>query len=90
MTTTKENVAKIQALSDKYPGKIRSLRSEQDVESIDMDVVVGKGSHKDFDNDDDKLPVFISDQLSSGNEVAILPNGKYKLVIFAGYNLFKK
>lgn len=88
-TVIKENISKIKELQIKYPNKLEFLSSENDVDSIDMDIVM-KGGCDDFDNANPKLPVFLADQLASGKEVAILPAGKTKLMVFAGHGLFKK
>jgi uncharacterized protein len=89
MSTVQENVRKLQELQVKYPNKIKMLRSEGDVNSLDMDAMM-KGTTEQFENADPGLPDYVSKQLIAGNEVAILPAGKYKLMVLAAPGLLKK
>lgn len=83
----KKNVSKIEELQNKYPNKLKFLRSENDVDS-NINIIM-KGENQDFDNADSNMPDFLADQLSLGKEVAILPAGESKIMIFTGYGLFE-
>lgn len=86
--SVKENVNKVKELQNKYPNTLKFLSSEGDVDSIDMDIMM-KGENQAFDNADSDMPEFLADQLALGKEVAILPAGKSKVMVFADYGLFK-
>jgi hypothetical protein len=89
---TQENVTKLRELENKYPDKLKFLRSEAMVDSLDMDVVMKAGTSalSDYKNDDPALPDFIRKQLASGKDVAILPKGKDSIVVMVADGLFKK
>ena len=84
-----KNVSKIKELQNIYPDKLKLMRSENDVKTVDFEVII-KGKYEDFDNADSDMPNFIADQLALGKEVAIFPAGKSKMMVFAGYGLFKR
>lgn len=90
--STQENATKLRELTSKYPDKLKVLRSEALVDSLDMDVVVKAGTSalSDYTNDDPAWPDFIRKQLASGKDVAILPKGKDSIIIMAADGLFKK
>ena len=90
--STQENAAKLRELVNKYPNKLKVIQSEAMVDLIDMDAVMKAGTAglSDYRNDDSAWPDFISKQLTSGKDVAILPKGKDSVMIFAGNGLFKK
>lgn len=85
-TAIKENISK--QLENRYPNKLKLFRSENDIDSLDMDMMM-KGDHQDFDNADSDMPKFLAEQLESGKEVAIIPAGKSKMLLLAGHGLFK-
>ncbi|MBC2694513.1 MAG: hypothetical protein HF982_04395 [Desulfobacteraceae bacterium] len=87
-TAIKENISKIEQLENKYPNRLKLFRSENDVDSINMDMMM-KGNHQDFDNADSDMPKFLAEQLESRKEVAIIPAGKSKVLVLAGHGLFK-
>jgi hypothetical protein len=90
--STQENVTKLRELINKYPNNLKVIKSEIMVDLIDMDAVIkaGTAGMSDYKNDDSAGPHFISKQLTSGKDVAIVPKGKDSILIFAANGLFKK
>jgi hypothetical protein len=89
---TLENATKLRELVSKYPDKLKVIKSETMVDLIDMNAVMkaGTAGMSDYKNDDSAWPDFISKQLTSGKDVAILPKGKDSILIFVANGLFKK
>jgi hypothetical protein len=90
--STQENTIKVRELVNKYPNNLKVIQSEAMVNIIDMDAVMKAGTTgmSDYKNDDSAWPDFISKQLTSGKDVAILPKGKDSVLIFVANGLFKK
>jgi len=90
--STQENAIKVRELVNKYPNKLKVIQSEAMVDLIDMDALMkaGTAGMSDYKNDDSTWPDFISKQLDSGKDVAILPKGKDSILIFVANGLFKK
>ena len=89
MGSLEEYIKQMKDLQNKYPAKLKFLKSESDVDSINMDVMM-EGVHETFENSDANMPKFVADHLASGKEVAILPVGKHKVMILAGQRLLKR
>lgn len=89
-TAIRENMNKLRGLQEQYQGKIKILRSEKDVSSVNMDAVMsaGSGGIRSFDNADSNMIDFLKEQLGAGKEVAILPQGKTKLMFVPGFGIF--
>jgi len=88
MAPIEENVNMLKTLQSKYPNKIKIMSSEDEIELLDMDNVM-KGGNNVFDNKDPSWIEFIAQQIATGKEVAIVPAGKYKLLIISAFKLFK-
>lgn len=90
--STQENSKKLNELANRYPDRLKVLRSEAMVDLLDMDAVIKAGTSglSDYRNDDSIWPDFIARHLALGKSVAILPKGKDSIVIFVADGLFKK
>lgn len=88
---TQENARKLNELVNKYPDRLKVLRSEAMVDLLDMDAVMKAGTSglSDYRNDDPTWPDFIAKHLALGKSVAILPKGKDAIMIFVADGLFK-
>ena len=92
MGSVGENRVRLNLLEEKYPKNLKVLRNEQMVDLLDMDGVVKTGTSgmSTFENNDSAGADFISRQLSSGKDVAILAAGSDKYIVFTANGLFKK
>ena len=71
------------------PQTIRIIRSPDEIDSLDMNKIMGAGGPKIFDNYDEAIIVFISKSLAEGKEVAIQAAGAQKLMVHAARGLFR-
>jgi hypothetical protein len=91
--STQENASKLRELVNKYPDKLKVLRSPADIEQfLDMDAVMkaGQSGLNFFKNDDSTWPDFISRQLTLGKDVAVQAGSTDSILVYVGNGLFKK
>lgn len=84
-----ELIKSLQLLKSKYPDKLRIIRTPNDLASIDMDRAMETEMPKTFGYYDVRLINYISEQLSSGNEVEIQEGGKDELIVWAARKCFR-
>ena len=89
MSNLQENSTKLKELLAKYPQKIKILRSESDVNLMDMDNMQS-WEVRDFDNGDVEMVGFISKRLAEDMEVVVMAAGRTKLMVTVGKTIFKK
>ena len=88
-----ENATKLHELVNKYPNKLKVLRSETEIKQcLDIDAVMKAGTSgiNHFKNDDSAWPDFISKQLASGKDVSVSALGNNSIFVIVGHGLFKK
>jgi hypothetical protein len=91
--STQENATKLRELVNKYPDKLKVLRSPADIKQfLDLDAVMkaGQSALNFFDEGDSTWPDFISKQLTLGKDVAVQPGGKGGILVTVGNGIFKK
>jgi hypothetical protein len=71
------------------PDRVRIMRSEREIEALNMDKVVAGGALNIFDNYDEAMFAFISKCLAEGKEVAIQAAGPTKLIVHAAHGLWR-
>jgi len=71
------------------PDRVRIIRSEHEIESLNLDKVVAGGALNIFDNYDEAMFTFISKCLAEGKEVAIQAAGPTKLIVHAAHGLWR-
>jgi hypothetical protein len=79
---------KMEKLENDFPGKIRYLVNESEVEKINFDAVFSEP--KTFANFNPAMLEYIQEELEKNNEIAIMPISKDMLTILSSKNLFKK
>jgi hypothetical protein len=79
---------KMEKLENDFPGKIRYLVNESEVEKINFDTVFSEP--KTFANFNPAMLEYIQEELEKNNEIAIMPISKDMLTILSSKNLFKK
>lgn len=83
--TDNEFTTKFNTLYSQYPNKLKVIRSESDVRSIDMFA----GGMPELIDDYEKIINYISGKLSSGNKVAIQGGArKGEFIVYAARSLF--
>lgn len=76
-------------LVESNPRTVRVLKSEEEVNSVDMAKVMAAGP-RTFANYDPAMLAFIEESLAQGKEVAINAAGPQNLMITAAHGLFRK
>ena len=71
------------------PQRVRIIRSEREIDDLDMDKVVAGGALNTFANFDEAMFVFISKCLAEGKEVAIQAAGPTTLIVHAAHGLWR-
>jgi len=71
------------------PDRVRIIRSEREIEALNIDKVVAGGALNIFDNYDEAMFEFISKCLAEGKEVAIQAAGPTKLIVHAAHGLWR-
>ena len=71
------------------PDRVRIIRSEHEIEALNMDKVVAGGALNIFDNYDEAMFAFITKCLAEGKEVAIQAAGPTKLIVHAAHGLWR-
>jgi hypothetical protein len=69
--------------------RVRIIRSEREIEALNMTEVVAGGTLNIFDNYDEAMFDFISKCLAEGKEVAIQAAGPRKLIVHAAHGLWR-
>jgi len=71
------------------PQRVRIIRSEREIDDLDMDKVVAEGALNTFANYDEAMFVFIAKCLAEGKEVAIQAAGPTTLIVHAAHRLWR-
>jgi hypothetical protein len=80
---------RLQELVAGNPHRVRIIRSEHEIDALNMDKVVAEGALNIFDNYDEAMFSFIFKCLAEGKDVAIQAAGPTKVIVHAAHGLWR-